>query len=176
MKHTRFVVVLLGTTALIPISAMAQTNASTGQPTGNAQSGTASGSATQAQAKQTGSQANQQGPSAGELRNQALYSREGQEMGRVNNLVRDRQGRIFLIVLSGNGQFLAPADRLQYDNDRFVLTGVTGIENLPAYNRQVAVNYNALAPDHRVTVMGYDAEAGMAASEAQQAEASRVVV
>jgi sporulation protein YlmC with PRC-barrel domain len=176
MKYTRFALVLLGTTALIPISAMAQTNGSTAQPNGNTQSATASGQVTNARAGQNGSQANQQDLSAGELRNQALYSQEGQEIGRVNNLVRDRQGRAFLIVLHGNGQFLAPADRLQYDNDRFVLTDVTDINDLPAYNRQVAANYNAITPDYRLVVMGYDADAGMAASHAEQADASRIVV
>ena len=176
MKYTRFAVVLLGTTALIPLSAIAQTNASMAQPNSNAQSGTTSGSATQAQAGQNGSQANQQGLSAGELRNQTLYSDNGQEIGRVNSLVRDRQGRAFLIIVNGDGQFLAPADGLRYDNDHFVLTGATGTEHLPAYNQQVAVNYKTLAPGYRVAVIGYDADAGNAVAGTRQVDASRIVV
>ncbi len=164
MKYTRFAVVLLGTTALIPLSAMAQTSTSTAQP---------NSSATQAQAGQSGSPADQQGLSAGELRHQPLYSQNGQEIGPVNNIVGDQQGRAFLIVSSGNGQFLVPADRLQYDNDRFVLTGVTGIQHLPIYNQQVAANYKALSPDYWVAVAGYAAAPG---ATAERAEASRIVV
>ncbi|MGD9615174.1 MAG: PRC-barrel domain-containing protein [Alphaproteobacteria bacterium] len=160
MTYAKFAVVLLGTTALLPISGMAQTN--------NQNQATSPGA--QSRAAQ---QANQQGLATSQLRNQVLYSQAGQEFGRVSNLVRDRQGRTFLIVQRGNDQFLAPAEQLRYENDRFVLTGITGNERLAAYNPQVAASYEALAPDYRVVIVGYDAAA---AARMQQAEASRIVV
>ena len=154
MTYAKFAVALLGTTALIPLSAMAQN---------------AAAPATQAQA---GQHAVQPGLTAGQLRNQTLYLQGGQEFGRINNLVGDQQGRTYLIVRHGTQQVLVPADQLRYDNNRFVLTGVAADANLPIYNQQVAANYDALTPDYRVAVAGYKAQG----TSAQQAEASRIVV
>jgi sporulation protein YlmC with PRC-barrel domain len=148
----------LGTTALIPISAMAQTNNQATQPG-------AQGRATP--------QANQQGLAAGQLRNQPLYTQAGQEFGRVNHLVRDRQGRNFLVVLRGNEYVLVPAEQLRHTNGRFVLTGITGNERLQAFSQQVAANYEMLGTEQRIAIAGYEAEGG---DRTQQAEASRILV
>ncbi|HEV2123060.1 MAG TPA: hypothetical protein VGW38_09835, partial [Chloroflexota bacterium] len=160
MIYAKFAAVLLGTTALIPISAMAQTNNQAPQP--GAQGRAAAGPAAQAQA-------GQQGLPAGQLQNQPLYTQAGQEFGRVHSVVRDQQGRTFLVVLHGEGHYLVPGEQLRYANNRFVLAGMTGQERLQPYTPPVAANHETLGADQRIAVAGYGAQT-------QQAEASRLLI
>ncbi len=157
--HSKLAVLLLGTTALLPISATAQT---------------AAVPATQTQAGgQPVAPAAQPGLTAGQLRNQPLYLQSGQEFGRLSHLVRDRQDRNFLVVLHGDQHVLVPAERLRYENDRFVLVNMTGDEHLQPFDQNVAANYDTAPLDLRVIVAGYRPES---AAQMQQADASRIVV
>ncbi len=147
--------VFLGTTALIPLSAMAQQQTPVPQPNLNPQ-----------QQAQSGQQQSQQGLRASQLREQTLYTQSGQEMGRVNTVVQGRDNQTYAVVASGDGQVLVPANRLAYRNNRFIVTGNDDQRRFEPYNQQVAAQYREADPEYRVAIVGYEVDPVVAARPA----------
>lgn len=158
----------LGSTALLTAGAFAQ---STPQPTAPAQ-GAQTGAQTQ---QQTPGQAQQQGQgTAGQqmtlqtLRNQQVMRQNGQEMGRVSNVVRGADNRPMIVIVTSAGrQVMAPIDRISMTGNRYVLGGSEAeINALPEYNAGTR-NYRPVEPNERLS-MGAAADASGSRITVQQ--------
>lgn len=106
------------------------------------------------------------GLTASGLRNQPVYNAAGQEVGRVGSVVIGPDNQAFAVVSSGtlgNRQVLVPANRLTYQNNRFVAGGYTEeqLRGLPAYTTG-AGGYRSAEDTYGLTVTGYTAQAGQA--------------
>jgi sporulation protein YlmC with PRC-barrel domain len=150
---SKFLSAILGSTALVTI-AMAQTTLAQNQ---------------QAQPGQTQQQAAQQGVTASEFRNQRLYRRNGQEFGRVSNVVRDNSNQqTYAVASAGNRQLHIPTDQVTLQNGRYTLTGSIEGNNFTQY-RDGMSGYTQLNGDQSLDLASADSQQG-------DADHSRVVV
>ncbi|HYO81314.1 MAG TPA: PRC-barrel domain-containing protein [Bryobacteraceae bacterium] len=139
MKLTMFAA-LLGTTALIPLGAMAQSSNPASQPNANQQAG---------QAQQNLSLV------VSQMRNQTLFSQSGQEIGRITRVVQGRDNQTYAVVAAGNGEVLIPSSRLAHQNNRLMMTGANDLPRLQTYNQQSASQYRDVDPNVRVAIVAF---------------------
>jgi len=149
---------LLGTTALIPVAAMAQSNTAASQPNADQQ----------AQAQRQQGQA-----TASQLRSQPIYTPSGREIGRVRSVVQGKDNQPHAVVAAGDREVLLPANRIAYQNNRFVASNYTDeqLRQLPAYDQRAAAQYREVDPNFRLAIVGYDVVAAR-----RTADVSRILV
>lgn len=164
MKLTTFVA-LAGTTALIPVAAIAQSSNPASQAGANTQS--------RPQAAQ-----NQQRPGAqqnldfvvSQMRNQTLYGQSGQEIGRITRMVQGQDKQTYAVVAGSNGQVLVPTSRLAHRNSRLVVSGTDDPRQFQAFKQQVATQYRDLDPTFRIAVVALDVDSANAGRSADGAD------
>ena len=158
MKLTMFAA-LLGTTALIPLGAMAQSSNPASQPNANQQAG---------QAQQNLSLV------VSQMRNQTLFSQSGQEIGRITRVVQGRDNQTYAVVAAGNGEVLIPSSRLAHQNNRLMMTGANDLPRLQTYNQQSASQYRDVDPNVRVAIVAFAVDPSGAARPA--GDGARIVL
>ncbi|MFC1458569.1 PRC-barrel domain-containing protein [Microvirga arabica] len=149
---------LLGTTALMPLSATAQ------QQTPGARTNTNPPSQQQNQGAQQSLNL-----VVSQMRNQTLYGQSGQEIGRITRVVQGQNDETFAVVSASNGQVLVPTSRLAHQNNRLIVKGADNAGQLQTYNQQTAAQYRDLDPNFRLVVAAIDmdpANAGRSANNA----------
>ncbi len=146
------IVAFLGTTALVPLPALSQQNAT---PQAN-----------QPQQQSRQNTAQDQGIPSSQLRNQTLYTESGREFGRITRTVQGQDNQVYLVVSAGTNQSLVPVNRLAYRNDRLIVAGNDDQLRFQPYNQQMASQYRMLEPDYRVAIAGSGTDPALAARAA----------
>jgi ribosomal 30S subunit maturation factor RimM len=150
---------LLGTTALMPLSATAQQQTPEPRPNSN----------TSGQQQNQGAQQSRNFV-VSQMRNQTLYGQSGQEIGRITRAVQGQNNQTFAVVSASNGQLLIPTSRLAHQNNRLVLAGADNPGQFQTYNQQAAAQYRDLDPSFRIVVAAYDIDPANAGRSANNAD------
>ncbi|MFC4173391.1 PRC-barrel domain-containing protein, partial [Microvirga sp. GCM10011540] len=122
------VAALLSTTALAS-AAVAQTNPSAQQQ------------GQQAQQAQQGQQGQQSQVAASQMRNQPVYSSQGEQIGTVNAIVRGRDNQTYAVMTTGQAlgerrQVVVPANRIALQGNRVTVRGnEQQLRQLQAYDQ-----------------------------------------
>ena len=168
MRLTMFAA-LLGTTAIVPVAGLAQSNNPAPQPNTNQQG--------QAQQRQQQAAQQSQGQAvASQLRTQPIYTTAGREIGRITTVVQGQDNQPHAVVAAGDRQVLLPANRIAYQNNRFVASGYTDeqVRQLPAYDQRAAAQYREVEPNLKLVIVGYDVDRAGAAR--QTGDVSRILI